>query len=241
MDNKSYHPDIYGEALWDFIQDHEPQDIIVHCDVTEDDIYPTEVFFRNESAFPEIERYAMKLAKGKILDVGAGSGIHSQYLTGLGLDVHPIDISPKAVKVMKDMGLENARELDFFAMNREKYDTIIMLMNGFGIMGTLDRVPEFFAQAKNLLYPGGQILCDSSDLIYLYEQEDGSILLDLSKGYYGEVEYQMEYKNTLGEPFKWLFIDFETLSDYAAESGFKAEKLYTNINNQYLARLTLID
>lgn len=173
------------------------------------------------------------------MDIGAGSGIHSLYLAETGLEVHPIDTSGLAVKVMQKLGLSNALKTDFFEMKNEKFDTLLMMMNGFGVMGTLNRVPEFFAKAKQLLYPGGQIIADSSNLIYLFEEEDGTVSLDLSKGYYGEVTYQMEYKGQKGHPFKWLFIDYDNLAHEADLAGFDIELLAEGENNHYLAKLSL--
>ena len=88
-----------------------------------------------------------------------------------------------------------------------------------------------------MLKPGGQILMDSSDLLYLYQEEDGSVSLDLSENYYGEVEYQVEYKGVKGEPFKWVFVDFSNLSYFADQAGFRIELLFEDENFNYLARL----
>ena len=239
MNQKSVHPDIYGQALLDFIEDDGPQDIVVHSDVTETEIYPVEVFFRNYAAFPYLEQQAMKLCRGKILDVGAGAGIHSKYLQEMGLDVYPIDTSTKAVKVMEKLDVKKARKLDFFEMGKEKYDTILMMMNGFGVMGTMNRLDEFFKTAKRLLYPEGQIICDSSDLIHLYSDDNGTVNIDLSKGYYGEVTYQMEYKKQLGEAFKWLFIDQGNLAEIASNHGFKTHIIFEDETHHYLAQLVL--
>jgi len=239
LNQKSTHPDLYGQALLDFITDQESEDIVVHSDVTETEIYPIEVFFRNYAAFPYLEQRAMKLCRGKILDVGAGAGIHSKYLQEMGLDVYPIDTSSLAIRVMERLDVKKARKLDFFAMGKEKYDTILMMMNGFGVMGAMDRLDEFFETAKRLLYPEGQIICDSSDLIHLYSDKDGTINIDLSEKYYGEVNYQMEYKKQYGEPFQWLFLDQGNLAEYAEKHGFKTHIIFEDQTHHYLAQLIL--
>lgn len=231
--------DLFGQALLDFVQDNHPEDIVVHSDIAEDEVYLLDHFFRNYSGFPEIEKHAIRQCKGKILDVGAGSGIHSLVLQEAGFDAYPIDVSAGAVATMRKLGVQHARKADFFSLGKERYDTLLMLMNGFGIMGTYDRVPLFFEHAKNLLYPNGQILCDSTDLIYLHREDDGSIRHDLSKSYYGEVTYQMEYKGQLGESFSWLFMDYDTASEMASAQGFQPELLYEGDENHYLARFTL--
>ena len=140
---------------------------------------------------------------------------------------------------MKRRGLD-ARQINLFDETfNEKFDTILMLMNGTGIVGTLDNMPVFFERMKQLLSPGGCILIDSSDLRYLYEEEDGSLMIDLADDYYGQLDYRMEYKNILGEPFDWLYVDFETLAIYAEESGFTAELLEEGEHYDYLAKLTI--
>ena len=84
----------------------------------------------------------------------------------------------------------------------------------------------------------GQLLIDSSDLIYLYENEDGSVDIDLNGSYYGEVDFMMQYKNMKGEAFDWLYVDFETLSFHAEQNGFHAELVFEGEHYDYLARIT---
>ena len=87
-------------------------------------------------------------------------------------------------------------------------------------------------------FSGGCVLMDSSNLSYLFEEEDGSIVIDLASDYYGEVDFQMQYKNVKGNSFDWLYIDFQTLSLYAAENGFKAELVKEGTHYDYLAKLS---
>ena len=149
---------------------------------------------------PTIEQRALDMAKGRILDVGAASGCHSLVLQEHGLDVTAIDISPLSVETMKERGVKKVLEQNFFTMDGQ-YDTILMLMNGIGIVGTLERMPEFFKQLDKILAPGGQVLCDSSDISYVFEDEDGMIDIPNEMNYYGEHSFQMQYKDTIGEPF----------------------------------------
>ena len=114
-----------------------------------------------------------------------------------------------------------------------------MLMNGTGIIGNLDNIGQFFERLKALLQPEGCVLIDSSDLRYLFEEEDGSIMIDLADEYYGQLDYQMQYKDVVGEPFDWLYLDFNTLAYYAEEYGFNAELVAEGEHYDYLARLTL--
>ena len=231
--------DPMGAAIHDYYYTGKAGKLIVKSSMFEDDEIPVASLFRDFVQMPELERAALNQARGRILDVGAGSGCHSVALKDMGKESVAIDISPLSVSVMKERGLD-AREIDFFdSYFNEKFDTVLMLMNGTGIIGRLENMPDFFARLRSLLAEGGSVLIDSSDLSYLYEEEDGSVMIDLADEYYGLVDYQMQYKNILGEPFDWLYVDFETLSYYASENGFKAEMLYEGEHYDYLARLTV--
>ena len=189
---------------------------------------------------PLLERTALQLANGSILDVGAGSGCHAIALQEMGKEVCAIDISPLSVEVMKQRGVTNARLINLFDEQFvDTFDTILMLMNGSGIIGRLENMPAFFQRMKMLLRPGGCILMDSSDLRYLFEDEDGSFEIDLAGDYYGEIDFQMQYKDIKGDSFDWLYIDFQTLSLYAAEYGFKAELVKEGKHYDYLAKLIM--
>jgi SAM-dependent methyltransferase len=195
-------------------------------------------FFRTYDEMPQIEKLALNSCQGSILDIGAAAGCHSLALIDQKKQVQPIDISPGAVRVMQALGLRNARQLDFYEIKNEKYDTLLMLMNGIGISGTLAGLEKTLMQAKNLLTPGGRLICDSSDIIYMLEQEEGSVMIDLSASYYGEVNFQFAYRRRKSEPFPWLYIHYELLHEYAIRFGFTCEKLADGDHYDYLAMLT---
>ena len=98
---------------------------------------------------------------------------------------------------------------------------------------------RFFLRMKQLLKPGGCIYMDSSDLKYLFEDEDGSYLIDVAGDYYGMVDFRMQYKQVKGEAFDWLYIDFDTLAYYAEQYGFRAELVSEGEHYDYLAALSI--
>lgn len=229
--------DPMGAAIYDYHKSGSAGTLLVHSSMFEDDEIPVETLFREFEDMPELEQKALELAQGKILDVGAAAGCHSLALKEMGKTSVAIDISPLSVQVMKERGVD-AREVNFYdPAFDEKFDTVLMLMNGTGIIGNLDNLPAFFARLREILNPGGCLLIDSSDLRYLFEEEDGSLMIDLADDYYGQLDYQMEYKDVLGEPFDWLYIDFETLAFYAEENGFIAELVAEGDHYDYLALL----
>ena len=229
--------DPMGHAIADFHATGKAARLRVFSPMFDEDEIPVTTLFRSFDEMPSIEQEALKAAHGAILDVGAGSGCHALALQSMGKRVTAIDISPLAVSTMRERGVEDVQEQDFFTLDGQ-YDTILMLMNGIGIVGTLSRMDAFFMQADHLLAPGGQLLCDSSDICYVFEDEDGFIDLTGIEGYYGELTYQMQYKGVKGEPFPWLFIDPEMLREQAAAHGFDCDIIARGEHYDYLARLT---
>lgn len=233
--------DPMGRAIADYQKNKRAARLRVFSPMFEEDEMPLPTLFRTYDSMPEIERKALDMAKGKTLDVGAAAGCHSLVLQERGIDVTAIDISPLSVEAMKERGVRNVREQDFFELGSrqhvstqedEQYDTILMLMNGIGIVGTLARMPAFFRLLDRILAPGGQVLCDSSDISYVFEGDMPEM------DYYGEQSFRMQYKDTIGEPFPWLYIDADRLKQVAEENGYQAEVVAEGEHYDYLARIT---
>ncbi len=228
-----------GAAIADFHNRGKASRLRVFSSQFDEDDIPVGQLFRSEKDMPTLEKLALKLATGRILDVGAGAGCHSLALQESKKEVCAIDISPLSVDVMTLRGVKDARQIELFDESfDEKFDTILMLMNGSGIIGKVERMSHFFSRIKQLLNPNGFVLMDSSDLKYLFEDEDGSYTIDLAGAYYGEVDFQMQYKGVKGDIFDWLYIDPQTLAFYAEANGFECEIVRQGSHYDYLARLT---
>ncbi len=237
MSNAMNSGDPIGFAIQTYAKDKKPADIVVKSDICDDDIIPVEVLFRSFEEMPELEKVAISACKGKVLDVGAGTGIHAQVLSDNGHKVKCIDLSPGAVNYMKSVGL-NAEQCNFFNLKDEKYDTLLFLMNGLGIAGRLNKLEMTLLHAKGLLENGGKMLCDSSDIRFIYEEEDGSLWTDLNSDYYGNFRFQMKYKKETSPWFDWLYVDFDSLHQAAENVGMKAKRIYEH-DDHYLAEITV--
>ena len=125
--------DAMGNAIADYARTGKAAKLIVTSTMLDDDEMPVEVLFRTFDEMPAIEQEALRLAQGKILDVGAGSGCHALALQEMGKDVCAIDISLLSVDVMRERGVRNARAINLFDERLcDRFDTIILLMNGAG-------------------------------------------------------------------------------------------------------------
>ncbi len=231
--------DPMGQAIADCFYKRKGPKLWVSTQVTSADELPVPYLFRTWENMPEIEKKALHLSTGRILDVGAAAGAHSLYLQGQKKDVKAIDNSVLSVEIMKERGVQDVEAIDFFSLKNEKFDTILLLMNGAGICGNLAGLPHFFKQCRNLLNTGGQVLLDSSDLIYLYGDDENGYDIDLNGHYYGELIYTVKYRKLKSEPFPWLFIDFDNLQNAAGKNGFCCEKIVDGPHFDYLARLTV--
>lgn len=233
------HPlkDLFGKALLDYQKDEFTEDIITSTNISDDDILPISYLFRNFKEMPVLEQKALKLVKGSILDVGCGAGGHSLYLQKKGFQLKSIDISTGAIEVCKLRGVKNA-EVKNLLDETETFDTILLLMNGTGIFQELSQVSKYLTHLKSLLNPNGQILIDSSDIKYMYEDEDGGYWINAHANYYGELDYYLSYKGKKEVPMKWLYLDFETLKLACETIGLHCELVLEGEHFDYLAKLS---
>jgi len=230
--------DLMGKAIGDYFHQNSPEDIIIESSVSEQDVLPVSYLFRDFEEMPPIEQKALELSKGKVLDVGAAAGSHSLYLQNQKqLDVTAIDISEKSIEVCKLRGMKNSVCRNLLDFNDGTFDTILLLMNGTGIFETIDRMDDYLKKLYQLLNPGGQLLIDGTDIMYMFENPEGIELP--ADHYYGEVEYYVSYKGEEDEPFKMLYLDYDNLKTTAEEFGFKVEKVIDD-QDSYLARLIKI-
>ena len=230
--------DPFGQAISDYYRKGKAKKILVNSNYTENEIIPVNYFFRTFSEMPLIEQKALKLCAGKVLDVGAAAGCHSLYLQEKSFEVFALEKSSLACNVLKLRGIKNILQTDIFTFTDDRFDTILLLMNGAGIGGTKSGLLILLHRLKNLLKEGGQVLIDSSDIKYLFQEDDGSFWLDLaSEKYYGEMEYEVNYLNH-STVFNWLFIDFLLLKKLAQKAGFICELVETGEHYDYLARLS---
>ena len=232
--------DLFGKAILDFQTNTAPEDIITETSISEADEMNVAYLFRSYDEMPKLERHALQLAKGKILDIGCGAGSHSLCLQNeKEFEVISIDISENAIKACQLRGLKNAKVLNILDLENETFDTILLLMNGTGIFGTLDETPKFLQKLKTLLNPNGQILIDSSDIIYMFDDdEDGGKWIP-GDAYYGELTFTISYKNQTEDTFPWLYLDYNTLQNAALANGLQCELVMEGDHFDYLARLTL--
>lgn len=227
--------DILGQAITDYYNYERDQVLWVHDKFGPKVEMPVATYFRNELKMPELELKALDLCKGKVLDIGAGAGSHALALEDRSIAVTALEISPMATEIMRQRGVEKVVNKDIYCYQEEKFDTLLLLMNGIGLTGTTEGLRRFLQHTRTLLHTGGQLIFDSSDVAYLYEGD-----IPVLDHYYGEIKCRYEYKKQKTDWFTWLYIDPVTLGLIATSEGFQAEVMFEDGNDQYLARLTML-
>lgn len=227
-----------GKAVWDYFHNQDPEDLQTETSISELDELPVAYLFRDFEVMNDIEQKALQLAEGKVLDIGAGAGSHALYLQNQrNLDVLALDISPKSIEVCRLRGIKKAVCENMLALSGETFDTILMLMNGTGIFESLAKIDTYLQKLHSLLNENGQVLIDSTDILYMFDRdEDGGVYIP-AEGYYGELGYTVHYKGESEDPITWLYLDFNTLKNAAEHNGFKIEKIMQD-EDAYLAKLT---
>ena len=225
--------DIFGQAMLDFQSGKQQKDIITYSSVAGKDILPVSYLFRNYAAMPELEQKALSLCSGTVLDIGCGAGSHAMYLQQNGFDVTGLDKSQGAIKTCRLRGLKKSIIGTPESICGMKFDTLLLLMNGIGLAGNMANLNHFLFQLKTLLKPNGQVLLDSSDIIYMYEPGE----VTESENYYGEVIFTTEYEGELSDPFNWLYIDYSLLQESARKCNWDCELVMEGEHYDYLARL----
>lgn len=233
--------DLFGKAILDYQTNSSPENIITSTSISEEDEMEVAYLFRSFDEMPAIEQKALQLANGKTLDIGCGAGSHSLYLQNeRNINVHSIDISKNAIQACLLRGLKNVQAIDVLDLENEKYDTILLLMNGTGIFETLEKSTIYLQKLKSLLNPNGQILIDSSDIIYMFdEDEDGGKWIP-SDNYYGELTFSLQYKKEKEVDFPWLYMDYNTLQNAALANGLQCQLVLEGDHFDYLAQLTIL-
>ena len=231
--------DLMGRAIWDYYYQENPEDLQTETSISELDDLPVSYLFRDYQDMNALEKKALDLSFGKVLDVGSGAGSHSLYLQNeRKLEVTALDISPKSIEICKARGVKNAICEDLLQFSEKDFDTILLLMNGTGIFQSLEHIDQYLQKLKSLVAENGQILIDSTDILYMYDQDEEGGVLVPATGYYGELDYYLHYKGESELPMKWLYLDFDTLENAAIANGFKIQKI-EQLEDSYLAQLTL--
>ncbi|MDD4072694.1 MAG: methyltransferase domain-containing protein [Desulfobacterales bacterium] len=239
MDFESLAP--YRHAMIDCYNGDTLAKLIIYRDDGYREDHCISTYFQEGETLSSLNKAAIDLCRGNVLDVGGGAGRHSLALQKKGYRVCSIDICPEAVAIMKKRGVADARCVDVFDFDETSFDTVLLMMHGIGVVKDLNGLQRFLVHARGLIHPEGQILMDSVDMrkttnqVHLAYQEYNR----RNGRYFGETQLIFEYRGKKGLPFKWLQVDHETLAEYARSAGWSCSIPYSFASGDYLACLQL--
>jgi SAM-dependent methyltransferase len=232
------HYEPHGQSLLDYLNGDTGAVITIHSAGGHTTDVPVSIFFRAPDMFP-LEARALELCRGRVLDFGAGAGIHTLALEARGLEVVALDFLPACVAVMRARGVRDARCASIDTFMAEPFDTLLSLMNGLSLVRSLRGLQPFLVNLRRLLKPGGQLLVDSTDLRLTGRPQSAAMVAAAERTgrYFGEADLQLEYKGRRGAPFTQLHVDAATLTTHARAAGWVCEILEQEATGRYLARL----
>lgn len=226
--------DLPGKAIHDHFFSTQRKRLYVQDTFGPRVLMPVSYYFRNFRQMPELEQQALELCEGRTLDIGAAAGSHAMELQRMETDVTALEISPLACEVMEARGVQQVICGDIFQYAEGQYDTLLLLMNGIGLCSTLDGFRAFLKHAASLLNSGGQLIFDSCDTVYMYEETEMP-----ADHYYGEMTVRYEYGELATGWFTWLYMDPDTMQEIATAEGWTSDIVFRDDQHQYLAVLTL--
>jgi SAM-dependent methyltransferase len=230
----------YGLGLQAYHSGQSEARLIIRRDDGLEVPLPASHFFRPPVEFSPIELAALERCRGHVLDIGAGSGLHSLVLQTEGMAVTAIDISPEAVEVMAQRGVRDVRCGDILGFPGGPFDTLLMLGHGVGIVEDLPGLDRFLAHARKLVRDNGQLLLHSLDVRQTEDPKNLAYHESARRAgrYIGEIRLQMEYEGEVGPYCGWLHVDPQTLRERAGPVGWRCETILVQEGGDYLARLT---
>ena len=229
-----------GLALEAYFRGDADAQLIIRRDDGLENPLPVSYFFRNPSESTNIDKAALEHCRGHVLDVGAGSGLHSIVLEERRFQVTPIDISAQAVEIMRTRGLSDARCADFFELQDGSFDTILMMGHGIGMVETIAGLDRFLVHARRLLNKDGQVLLDSADVrvtedpVHLAYHEANR----KAGRYVGEVTVELQFQSHKGPSCGWLHVDPDKLKGHAERAGWQTEVVVKEYSGDYLVKLS---
>lgn len=232
--------DVHGHTMWDAWKNGESFDVVERDDGFIDSI-PGSSYLAKFEAWPQIERRAMELVRGRVIDLGCGAGRVALYLQRKGYDVLGFDISPLALRVCKERGLRKTRRGSIHdpRFARNSFDTAIMFGNNFSLLGTPTRATKVLSRLHRILSKGGLILAETLDPYDTKEQAHLAYhKMNEKKGQpAGQVRMRVRYKQYATPWFYWLLLSRDEMRALGRRAGFEVTRCIGSSGPRYVGVL----
>ena len=218
-----------GLALKDYFNGSQNGDLLVESDRAATEAYQMASFFASYTKWNPIEQQAIDKCQGHVLDIGAGAGRHALELQARGLEVTAVEPDGELAKLCISRGLKHIVHSTWQHCNAlpTPPDTILLLMNGLGLAGYHDKLLYLARFCFSTLKPGGQVLADSSEILYLPPSPK------LHRGN-DEIYFRFTYDGQFSEWFSWLFASPAFVKATFTKAGFITTIIETPSEDRFL-------
>jgi len=235
--------DAYGKAIRDYHEHGEGFEIVERDDGLVAPSGGPEMYFSESDDWGAYLQAGLEHLDGRVLDVGCGAGRHALYAQQQGHDVVGIDVSPGAIEVSRDRGVEDSRECDVADVAAEfasdTFETVLMLGNNFGLVGTADTAPDVLDALATVTGADARIVAESCDI---YENAD-----EYHRSYHeynrergrlpGALRIRTRYKTHSTDWFDYLLVSPEEMDEVLVETVWTRTETYRGEGGQYVAVL----
>jgi cyclopropane fatty-acyl-phospholipid synthase-like methyltransferase len=183
----------------------------------------------------------MKYVVGRVLDIGCGAGRHSLYLQQQGFDVLGVDMSPLAIEVCQRRGLKQAqvRSITQVSPKLGLFDTILMLGNNFGLMGSFRRARGLLKRFHTMTSQQARLIVESND-IYQTTDPDHLAYQEFNRQRSrlpGQIRMRVRYKKYVMPWFDYLMVSQEEMKAILAGTGWEVKQFIDSEKAAYMAIL----
>lgn len=231
--------DAFGHALYDYHLGGGPAIVIERDDGYVDADFGGELYLAGVARWPASQRRAIKLARGRTLDVGCGAGRVALHLQEQGHGVVAVDTSPLAVKTCRERGVEDARALSVTQVSRKlgRFDTIVMYGNNFGLFGSFRRARWLLRRFRNLTSPDARIIAETRNP---YGTDDpyhtAYHRLNRRRGRMGgQIKMRVLYETHRTPWFDYLMVSREEMDAILAGTGWAVDRIFDGKHGTYVA------
>lgn len=240
---KKKEKDAYGQEILAFLNGGNVQEIVERDDGFIDTSGGPDAYFKEYKDWSEHDKKSIKLAKGRVLDIGCGAGRNSLYLQKKGFDVIGIDNSPYAIEVCKKRGLKNARVISIEEIGKFKpnsFDTIIMFGNNFGLFGSYKKAKKLLKIMYKITSLYAQILAESNNPYKTKMKEHLDYQkFNIKRGRMpGQLRMRVRFRKITGDWFDYLIVSKEEMKNILKGTGWKIKKFINSKGSMYTAVIT---
>ena len=197
-----------------------------------------QIYFTDYAQWSKPEKQALKLVKGKVLDIGSGAGRHVLYLQNKGFDVLAMDSSAGALKVCKLRGIKKTKLLPIEKVNQlkpQKFDTVLMLGNNFGLFSSFNKAKIILKKLHQVTSKHSQIIAETSNPYVT----DNPVHLNYHRRnkkmgrMIGQIKLRIRFQNLIGTWFDYLLVSQPELKKILKDTGWKLKKIIKTKGQNY--------